>query len=165
VYDARVMSEEVSNSTASAPAPAVRPLRVLVLDDDESVRHVIAQVLRRRNCEVIEFPDAMSCCSFVTAGKDCPSKNGPCADVLITDIKMPGIDGLEFLESLGIRKCRIPHQAVMSAFWTASALDRARRLGCRVYVKPVGLTELDRWLATLENLVDRSHSLSDHYRS
>lgn len=137
----------------------------MVLDDDDCVRNVVTQVLRRRNCDVVGFPDATSCCAFASSGADCPCKDGcVCADVLITDIKMPGIDGLAYLDALSKHKCGIPFRAVMSAFWTADALDRARRHGCRVFVKPVGVLEIDRWLATLERLIDYNTPLVEHFR-
>lgn len=168
MYDPDGMSADAEQlpSLREATPTAPRRIRVMVLDDDDCVRHVVTQMLRRRNCDVIAFSDARSCCAHANSACDCPCQNdGICADVLITDIKMPGLDGLDYLDVLTRHGCQIPFRAVMSAFWTAESLDRARHHGCRIFVKPVGVFEIDRWLETIECVIDYDRPVVDHYRS
>jgi two-component system, NtrC family, nitrogen regulation response regulator GlnG len=70
---------------------AVRPLSVWVVDDDESIRWVLEKSLSRAGLAVQSFPGAAELLDAFSAGAP---------DVLITDIRMPGVSGLELLERL-----------------------------------------------------------------
>ena len=60
--------------------------RVLVVDDEESMRHFVGRALKREGYTVLEASDAASACALLDRHP---------IDVLITDIRMPGMDGLE----------------------------------------------------------------------
>jgi two-component system nitrogen regulation response regulator GlnG len=69
-----------------------RPLRVWVVDDDHSVRWVLEKALNQAEMETRSFERAEH---FLAALED----DEP--DVLITDVRMPGIDGFGLLDRLG----------------------------------------------------------------
>lgn len=61
---------------------------VLVVDDEQFIRTTLAQILERNGYEVREAVD----------GKDALTKlSEHSADFVITDIKMPNVDGMELL--------------------------------------------------------------------
>ncbi len=66
-----------------------RDRTVWVIDDDRSIRWVLEKALQRADCEVSCFRDG-------NGVMDALSREQP--DVLISDIRMPGIDGLELLK-------------------------------------------------------------------
>jgi len=74
-------------------------IKVWVVDDDDSVRWVLEKALQREAMEVRGFAaPAKALEALLTSGDGLP-------DVLITDIRMPGMDGLELtrrLENLGV---------------------------------------------------------------
>jgi two-component system nitrogen regulation response regulator GlnG len=74
-------------------------IRVWVVEDDDSVRWVLEKALQREAMEVRGFAaPAKALEALMTNGKGLP-------DVMITDIRMPGMDGLELtrrLEKLGV---------------------------------------------------------------
>lgn len=72
---------------------------VVVIDDDEAARVSIGQMLRLRGYEVEEFPSAVSALEWV---------NLPDSFCIITDIKMPWMDGETFLEELKKRDNKVP---------------------------------------------------------
>jgi DNA-binding NtrC family response regulator len=74
--------------------------RILVVDDNENVRHVLRDLLELKGCEILEAgsaEDALKILSKTTA------------DVAMVDIVLPGKSGLELLEDLQQRypDCRI----------------------------------------------------------
>ncbi|MBK6487519.1 MAG: response regulator [Gemmatimonadetes bacterium] len=73
-------------TTAAPPLPTTRS--VLVVDDEESVRRVAARALRREGYRVSEAGNADEALSLV-------SQDPSLADVLVTDVMMPGLSGVE----------------------------------------------------------------------
>jgi CheY-like chemotaxis protein len=131
----------------------VNGLRVLIFDDDHLVRGVVAQICRRRGYEVVEFEDGNHFCIGWQTG--CPCSNVQrCADVIISDIKMPGITGVQLMERLIRRGCGVPHRALMSGYWTPETLAYATEKGFRIFRKPVGIWEIDGWLLECEQEMD-----------
>ncbi len=103
-------SYEPSPRLSAAPRPleepAQRPIRVLVVDDEPALRKSIARILTSRGCEVSTAEDGLA--AFETLQISQP-------DVLLTDILMPRMTGLELLAQV---KQRWPELEVvlMTAF-------------------------------------------------
>jgi len=74
-------------------------LRVWVVDDDESIRWVLDKALTRDGIKVRSFPGSAELLDAFDS--DAP-------DVLISDIRMPGIDGLALLERLRGERPALP---------------------------------------------------------
>ena len=74
-------------------------LSVWVVDDDESVRWVLEQALKQAQMEPRSFDSGEV--FFRALNKDKP-------DVIITDIRMPDMTGLELMETLRVRNEDIP---------------------------------------------------------
>src|SRR5690606_10215886 len=64
-------------------------LVVWVVDDDESIRWVLEKSLKREDMQVISFPGAAELLDALS--------EAPAPDVLISDIRMPGVDGLTLM--------------------------------------------------------------------
>ena len=134
-------------------------IRAIVLEDNDSVRETLSIILKIRGYEVLAFPDP---CVFM-AHLDHESKSlkeHSCCDILITDVRMPGMTGLEYLESQHHHECKIPNIAVMSGSWTEDEIEVAHRLNCRVFEKPFLLEELNSWLSQSEKKIDPQRELS-----
>ncbi len=70
---------------------AGRPSRILVVDDEEPLRRSIARILSRDGHEVILAEDGAQAIGFL---------KGPTFDVVMTDLSMPGMTGLELLRAI-----------------------------------------------------------------
>ena len=109
-----------------------RRAQVWIADDDESIRFVLAEALREAGVEVRAFADADSL-------RGALARTQP--DVVVSDIRMPGTNGLEFLADLRAAGSLLP-VIVMSAFTDVASTAAAYRSGAFDYLpKPFDLDE------------------------
>lgn len=93
--------------------------RCLVVDDDDQVRSVIAKLLRIQGLDTVEHPSAEAALAWLDVQGEVP--------LIISDIQMPGIDGLALLDEV---RRRWPNTAVIMLTGVAdvktavAALDR-----------------------------------------
>ena len=107
---------------------------ILVVDDEQAQRTVLAGFLRKRGFEVLQAPGVGEALSQVSARL---------VDLVLTDLRMPDGTGLDVLS--GVRKIN-PEIAVvvMTAFGTvASAVDAMKHGASDYLTKPINLDELD----------------------
>lgn len=117
----------------SAQTGRAAPARILVVDDEESIRDLCARVLARAGYAVVTAPSGED--AVVRLSQDS-------FDLLISDIRMPGISGLEVLERA---KATFPQIRVVliTGFGTPQMLTRAQQSGAdRILTKPFNPIEL-----------------------
>ena len=119
----------MSTQTKTAPAPVDRRSpRILVVDDERSMRELMAIVLRREGYDVLLAENGRSAIDLL--------QREP-VDLLISDIKMPDEDGYALMRSL--RSAGISTPAIaLTAFARREDADEARAAGFQVHLaKPV----------------------------
>ncbi|MFY8123950.1 MAG: response regulator, partial [Silanimonas sp.] len=105
--------------------------RIFVVDDDRTVRFVLAEALRDAGFAVQAFDSADAALAALGAGER--------TDLVFTDVRMPGTGGLDFLEALRRRDATLP-VVVMSAYTDVATTAGAFRGGARDYLpKPFDL--------------------------
>lgn len=72
---------------------------VWVIDDDHSIRWVLERALQKAGMEVTCFSDGNEVVGRLQEGERRSGSGGP--DVILSDIRMPGIDGLSLLKQIG----------------------------------------------------------------
>nr|WP_247887272.1 ATP-binding protein [Azospirillum sp. SYSU D00513] len=106
-------------------------LRVILAEDNDDVRQVIADVLTESGCEVRQFTDAASALDAIGQGV---------GDVLVSDIRMPGpLDGLGLAKRLRDERAGFP-VILMSGYSEMAA--EAVSLGIPLIPKPFDRTSL-----------------------
>ncbi len=107
--------------------------RILVVDDEEIVRESLGGWLEKDGYAVASAPDGRSAVERLKADK---------LDVLLVDLKMPGMDGLQVLEEA--KKLQPDASVViMTAYATVDTAVQAMKLGAFDYlVKPFDPEEL-----------------------
>ncbi len=123
--------------------------RILVVDDEASARGALAEILSDEGYTVRVAPDGFK--ALAVAGELAPH-------VVLTDVKMPGLDGVGLLKEL---RERHPETAVilMTAFGAVEAAVRAMREGAADYLtKPLNSDEL---LVVVERCLEQAKLLEE----
>ncbi len=124
--------------------------RILLIDDDASLREVLAFALADQGHEVETAGDGAS-------GIERLAEVRP--DLVITDLKMPGLDGMEVLRRVRASDPEIP-VIVLTAFGRIEEAVAAMQAGAHHYLtKPYNREELK---VAVEQALDRRRLLADN---
>ncbi len=119
--------------------------RILLVEDDASLRSVMSYHLRKAGYEVEEAPEG-ACALEAVAGQ--------AFDLVLTDVRMPKMNGLDLLRQLRARDLDLP-VVMLTAFGTIHDAVEAMRAGaCDYLTKPVEKEQL-------LHAVDRALRLGD----
>lgn len=112
--------------------------RVLVAEDDHEMRRLLRQALQRDGYEVVEASNGadllkdLGARGFANIG----------ADLLVSDIRMPGATGMDVLRALRTHGCQVP-VVLISGFCEDSVALEARQLGATaIFHKPFEVDDL-----------------------
>lgn len=120
---------------------ALEPPRILLAEDDDDLRHLVAATLRREGYSVIELADGASLLEHVGSMDLFDELISP-VDVIISDVAMPGFSGLQVLADLRDANLTTP-VILMTAFLDDRVKATAERLGAEiVFHKPFALEDL-----------------------
>lgn len=115
------------------------PPTVLIAEDDHDLRVLIATLMALEGFVVSEASDGKELVEIVRAAL---REDGAAPDLLISDLVMPGLDGIEAIEQL---QEQVGHLRVIVITGSREARDReaARRIGAvRILDKPFDLDVL-----------------------
>ena len=94
---------------------SVETATVLVVDDESMVRTLVRRMLEPGVCAVVEAEDGESALRLIERGQ-------PAIDVVLTDMKMPGIDGFDIVTVLAHHRPDLP--VVCMSGYASVAKDR-----------------------------------------
>jgi two-component system, response regulator PdtaR len=135
VFVVKVELPAAQTAPAAVPAPVVESVlaNILVVDDDRLVLASIAQTLRAEGYRVSTAGESDEAIRLSTAE--------PAPDLMILDIRMPGVGGIGVAQHLH-EKTAIPF-VIFSAFGEANIVEEASRLGALAYlVKPLDPSQM-----------------------
>jgi two-component system sensor histidine kinase/response regulator len=106
------------------------PLRVLIVDDDQALLEALPEALRLRMGGVtVETADSAAAALDRIAERE--------YDAIVTDIKMPGMDGLELLDEIRVRRPGTP-TLIITGHGENELVVHALRGGARDFIqKPI----------------------------
>ena len=106
---------------------------ILICDDEELIRWSLVEHLRSEGYRAIEAEDGLACIKLI-------ERESP--DLVITDLRMPNLDGMEMLRRLRESGNEVP-VIVMTAHGAVDSAIEATRLGAKAYLsKPFDLREV-----------------------
>lgn len=119
--------------------------RILIIDDERSIRSTLREILEYEQYEVEEAQDGVEGLEKIQSGN---------FDLIFCDIKMPKMDGLEVLSQLQKSNSEIPVIMISGHGTVETAVD-ATKLGAFDFIsKP---PDLNRLLITVRNALDKKH--------
>ncbi|MFQ5586668.1 MAG: sigma-54-dependent transcriptional regulator [Thermodesulfobacteriota bacterium] len=131
-------------------------MRVLIIDDEESIRHMLSVTLKREGYEVVSAEDGRQALKVI---------EGEEFDFILCDIKMPGMGGLEFLKSLTSMSASpspMPVVIMMSAYGTVDTAIECMQFGAYDYIsKPF---KPDEAILTLRKAEERERLKRENRR-
>jgi len=115
---------------------------IWIIDDDEEMTRAIQLMLKLLNCDTTAFLGARPAAQTLLAGKQ--------PDLMILDINMPEVNGLDMLEFVRRRKEWNDLPIIMLSTEAADVtVDKALALGADGYVsKPVTIEEMEKAMNT-----------------
>jgi DNA-binding NtrC family response regulator len=113
--------------------------RIAVIDDDEGIRLYLAEILSQQGFQVLEYPSAEQFLSRLDGALKAASTF---VDVVLCDVRLPGLDGLSFVGTMKEKCVDIP-VILMTAYAEVQSAVRAMREGAHDYLeKPFDLARL-----------------------
>jgi len=143
----------------------MRKPRAIVCDDEQSILAVFRTVLEKMGYEVLTATTPMTCAYYREYADSCPQHNR-CSDILITDYDMPGMTGLEMLETQHQRGCKLTskNKALITAREDPKLKERTELIGCQFISKPMRIAAITAWVKECEKRINLSEPLaSDLY--
>jgi len=139
-----------------------RKLRAIVLEDDRLSQELLSSVLESRGYEVLSYDNPSICPLQRSPECRCTSEER-CTDILMSDLNMPLVSGLEYIQNQRIKGCKCKTVALVSGEITYSVEQKAKRLACQLFPKPVNIKEVFGWLDNVEKDLDRDVTLSNWF--
>ena len=122
--------------------------RILVIDDEAAIRRILKEILEHEQYQVDTAESAVEALPLVKENE---------YDAILCDIKMPQMDGIEFLEEA--KKITDAPIIMISGHGTIDTAVEAIKKGAFDYIaKP---PELNRLLITLRNALDKSKLMTE----
>jgi DNA-binding NtrC family response regulator len=119
--------------------------RILIVDDEPAIRRILRDILELEKYQVDDAENGLDCLAKVKAGR---------YDVVILDIKMPRLDGIETLERLQELVPDLPVIMISGHADIETAVLAVKKGAFDFVSKP---PDLNRLLITLRNALDKSN--------
>lgn len=118
--------------------------KILVIDDEKSIRNTLKEILEYEGHEVQDAADGL---------EGLKKTEGEKFDIILCDIKMPKMDGMELLDKLMEASIDTPIIMISGHGTIETAVEAIKKGAYDFISKPL---DLNRMLITLRNALDRS---------
>src|SRR6201987_1285119 len=123
--------------------------KILLIDDEKSIRRSLREILEFEKYQVEEAEDGLIGLSKIAAES---------FDVVLCDVKMPKLDGLELLQKLSNEGNETPLVMMSGHGNIETAVEAVKKGAYDFLTKPV---DLNRLLVTVRNAMDKQHLVTE----
>lgn len=118
--------------------------KILIIDDEKSIRKTLREILEYEKYQVDEATEGMEGMALLQKEK---------YDVVLCDIKMPKMDGIELLDKITQSSSDIPVVMISGHGTIETAVEAVKKGAFDFIAKPL---DLNRLLVTIRNAMDKS---------
>ncbi len=122
---------------------------ILIIDDEASIRNVLRDILELEDYEVDEAKDGIEALAKIRQNK---------FDVVVSDIKMPKMDGMDVLERIQVLSPDVPVIMISGHGNIETAVEAVKKGAFDYISKPL---DMNRILITIRNALDRSSLVAE----
>jgi CheY-like chemotaxis protein len=134
------ISTDATRHVASTPVTLRRMPRILVAEDDAEMRRLLIWNLRKAGFETVECTDGWELLDHL--GNPVLTGDPDDFDLIVADIRMPGVTGLEILEGIHDTEWFVP-TILITAFGSDEVHRQAEALGAAgMFDKPFDIDKL-----------------------
>ena len=123
--------------------------KILIVDDDKGIRQTLRDILEFEKYQVEEAVDGLDCMVKIKQGS---------YDVVILDIKMPKMDGMDVIEKIQAKKPDLPVVMISGHGNIDTAVEAVKKGAFDFISKP---PDLNRLLITIRNAMDKSSLITE----
>jgi DNA-binding NtrC family response regulator len=123
--------------------------QILLIDDEKSIRKTLKEILEYEGYAVDEAQDGVEGLRMIQEGD---------YDIVLCDIKMPKMDGMEVLEKAGNSNPDVPIIMISGHGTLETAVEAVKRGAFDYVAKP---PDLNRLLITIRNALDKSNLITE----
>jgi CheY-like chemotaxis protein len=136
----KLIGHKSDESKKQRKGATMNPKHILVAEDDKEMRILLARALIKAGYEVTECPNGFNLLNHL--GSYLLHEKHKDVDLIISDIRMPGVTGLEVLE--GLQKARrFPPVILITAFGDETIHSQAEQYGvAAMFDKPFDVDDL-----------------------
>ena len=118
--------------------------KILIIDDEKSIRRTLREILEYEKYQVDEAADGIEGIALIEKEK---------YDIILCDIKMPKMDGIEVLEKIMQMSSDMPVVMISGHGNIETAVEAVKKGAYDFIAKPL---DLNRLLVTIRNAMDKS---------
>ncbi len=120
----------------------IRSLKLLFVEDEKALLTIIEDTLKKLQCNFVTANNGLEALKILESTKD--------IDVVITDLNMPLMNGIELIKYINEKELNIP-VIVMSAYIETTYLGEVEQLGVKNYLyKPFDFKKFIDLIINLE---------------
>ena len=123
--------------------------RILIIDDEKSIRNTLKEILEYEKYEIELAEDGVKGLEVINSAQ---------IDVVLCDIKMPKMDGIEVLSNIVTNHSDIPVIMISGHGDIETAVDALKKGAFDYVQKPL---DLNRILVTIRNALDKSNLVTE----
>ena len=115
-------------------------MKILLIDDDEWIRDSLSFFFEAEGCNLL---------TFETAEEGMEAVKQQAYDIVISDYKLPGMDGLEFLRRVKEKQPNVL-EILITAYANCGILKEAKMMGVKEFIpKPFTSEDVETSLARI----------------
>jgi len=118
----------------------IKNMKILLVDDDEWIRDSLSLFFEAEGCNLL---------TFETAEEGLEAVRKQAYDIVISDYKLPGMDGLEFLRRVKEKQPKI-FEVLITAYANCEIVREAKEIGVRdIIPKPFTSEDVETSLSRI----------------